>query len=95
MTSNQVCELVSGLRSRHAETRHKAIRELLHFTKTDLREMSPEVLTQVLDDFNQQIHALTSSYDNNEKKAGILAIGVYLIGYIALITNYIIKHSIS
>ncbi|XP_075980092.1 serine/threonine-protein kinase mTor-like isoform X2 [Anticarsia gemmatalis] len=79
MTSYQVSDLVSGLKSRHAETRHKAIRELLHFTKTDLREMSPDCLTQVLDDFNQQIHALTSSYDNNEKKAGILTI-VCLIG---------------
>ncbi|KAJ8712457.1 hypothetical protein PYW07_005299 [Mythimna separata] len=79
MTSYQVSDLVSGLKSRHAETRHKAIRELLHFTKTDLREMSQEALTQVLDDFNQQIHALTSSYDNNEKKAGILTI-VCLIG---------------
>ncbi|XP_063895225.1 serine/threonine-protein kinase mTor isoform X1 [Helicoverpa armigera] len=79
MTSFQVSDLVSGLKSRHAETRHKAIRELLHFTKTDLREMSQESLRQVLDDFNQQIHALTSSYDNNEKKAGILTI-VCLIG---------------
>ena len=85
MTSFQVSDLVSGLKSRHAETRHKAIRELLHFTKTDLREMSQESLTQVLDDFNQQIHALTSSYDNNEKKAGILTIGVYFRGYIIFI----------
>lgn len=85
MTSFQVSDLVAGLKSRHAETRHKAIRELLHFTKTDLREMSQEALTQVLDDFNQQIHALTSSYDNNEKKAGILTIGVYFIGYIIMI----------
>nr|XP_013189744.1 unnamed protein product [Amyelois transitella] len=79
MASNQVYELVSGLKSRHAETRHKAIRELLHFAKTDLREMSQDTLTQVLDDFNQQIHSLTSSFDTNEKKAGILTI-VCLIG---------------
>ncbi|XP_045537112.1 serine/threonine-protein kinase Tor [Papilio machaon] len=79
MTAYQISDLVSGLKSRHADTRHKAIRELLHFARTDLREMSQDVLTQVLDDFNQHIHALTSSYDNNEKKAGILTI-VCLIG---------------
>uniref|UniRef100_A0A1E1W8G7 TOG domain-containing protein n=1 Tax=Pectinophora gossypiella TaxID=13191 RepID=A0A1E1W8G7_PECGO len=79
MMGSQVAEFVSGLKSRHADTRHKAIRELLQFAKNDLREMSQESLVQVLDDFNQQIHALTSSYDNNEKKAGILII-VCLIG---------------
>ncbi|XP_059048718.1 serine/threonine-protein kinase mTOR-like [Achroia grisella] len=79
MATYQVTDLVSGLKSRHAETRHKAIRELLHFARTDLREMSQDSLSQVLDDFNQQIHAMTSSYDTNEKKAGILTI-VCLIG---------------
>lgn len=76
MASTTVLDLVSGLKSRYAETRHKAIRELLHFAKTDLREMSPEVQAQILDEFSQQIHALTSSYDNIEKKAGILIIGI-------------------
>lgn len=66
-----------GLKSRHAETRHKAIRELLQFAKSDLREMSSDTLTQVLDEFNQQIHTLIASYDNNEKKAGILIIGKF------------------
>lgn len=89
MTSFQVYDLVAGLKSRHAETRHKAIRELLHFTKTDLREMSQESLTQVLDDFNKQIHTLTCSYDNNEKRAGILIIGMYFIGYTISICNYV------
>ncbi|KAJ2945763.1 hypothetical protein O0L34_g605 [Tuta absoluta] len=79
MSNPQVIEFVSGLKSRHAEARQKALRELLYFAKTDLREMSQESLAQVLDEFNQQIHALTSSYDNNEKKAGILII-VCLIG---------------
>lgn len=75
MITYQVSDLVAGLKSRHADTRHKAIRELLHFARTDLREMSQDSLTQVLDDFNQHIHSLTSSYDYYEKKAGILAIG--------------------
>lgn len=68
-------EMVWGLKSQKPETQHKAIRELLHFVKTEFREMSPEVLAQVLDDFNQQIHAMTCSYDNNERKAGVLTIG--------------------
>lgn len=75
MASSTVLDLVSGLKARYAETRHKAIRELLHFAKTDLREMSPEVQAQILDEFSQQIHALTSSYDNIDQKAGILIIG--------------------
>lgn len=75
MTHNSVSDFIMGLKSRHTETRHKAIRELLHFVKTDLREMTQEAATQVLDELNQQIHLLTSSYDNNDKKAGILIIG--------------------
>lgn len=75
MTSTQVSDLILGLKSRHTETRHKAIRELVHFVKTDLREMSQESLTQTFDELNQQIHLLTSSFDSNDKKAGILTIG--------------------
>ncbi|XP_052743299.1 serine/threonine-protein kinase Tor [Bicyclus anynana] len=75
MTNSQlVSDLVMGLKSRHTETRHKAIRELQNFAKQDLREMSQDALTQVLDEFSQQIHIMTSSYDSNEKKAGILTI---------------------
>ncbi|CAH0725575.1 unnamed protein product, partial [Brenthis ino] len=74
MTHNSVSDFIMGLKSRHTETRHKSIRELLHFVKTDLREMTQESATQVLDELNQQIHLLTSSYDNNDKKAGILII---------------------
>lgn len=75
MSNSVVVDLVCGLKARHTETRHKAIRELLHFAKTELREMSQEGMTQILDDFNQHIHTMTSSYDNHEKKAGILTIG--------------------
>lgn len=89
MASYQVFELLSGLKSRQSESRHRAIRELLHFVKTDLREMSQETHNQVLDDFNQQIHALTSSYDNNEKKAGILTIGKLDQGYIAFFSTLV------
>lgn len=87
MANYHVFELLSGLKSRQSESRHRAIRELLHFVKTDLREMSQEAHNQVLDDFNQQIHALTSSYDNNEKKAGILTIGKLGESYIILCSS--------
>ncbi|XP_046969780.1 serine/threonine-protein kinase Tor-like [Vanessa cardui] len=80
MISHQVSDLILGLKSRHTETRHKAIRELVHFVKTDLREMSQESLTQAFDEFNQQIHLLTSSYDSNDKKAGILTIVCLISG---------------
>ncbi|XP_041982232.1 serine/threonine-protein kinase mTOR-like [Aricia agestis] len=80
MASSQVFDLIIGLKSRHTETRHKAIRELLHFAKTDLREMSQDALKQTLDDFNQHIHALTSSFDNFEKRAGILVIVCLISG---------------
>ncbi|XP_045500144.1 serine/threonine-protein kinase Tor-like [Colias croceus] len=80
MANYQLIDFATGLKSRIFETRHKAIRELLHFVRTELREMSQETLTQVLDDFNQQIHILTSSYDNNEKKAGILTIVCLISG---------------
>ncbi|CAG9112203.1 unnamed protein product [Plutella xylostella] len=79
MSSYQISELVSGLRSRHADIRRKSIRELYHFAKTELREMPQDTLTQVLDEFNQHIHSLVSSYDSSDKKAGILTI-VCLIG---------------
>ncbi|CAH2267767.1 jg15184 [Pararge aegeria aegeria] len=75
MTSSQiVSDLILGLKSRHTETRHKAIRELQNFAKLDLREMPQDALTQVLDEFSQQIHIMTSSYDSNDKKAGLLTI---------------------
>lgn len=85
MTNNTVLELISGLKSRHTETRHKSIRELLHFVKTDLREMTQEAATQVLDEINQQIHLLTSSYDNNDKKAGILIIGMQFLYLVCVV----------
>ncbi|XP_045522064.1 serine/threonine-protein kinase mTOR-like [Pieris brassicae] len=79
MTS-QVLDFVSGLKSRHFETRQRSVRELLQFVRTELREMSQETIALVLDDFNQQIHILTSSYDNIEKRAGILTIVCLITG---------------
>lgn len=75
MASQQVSELISGLKSRHAEVRRRSLRELYRFAKTELREMPQETLMQVLDEFNQHIHALVSSYDTNDRKAGVLTIG--------------------
>jgi len=68
-------QFVSGLRSRHEETRTKAAKELQHYVSTELREVSPDDLTAFMDDFNHQIFEMVSSQDVNEKKGGILAIG--------------------
>lgn len=46
--------------------------------RTELREMSQEELASFLDEFNHIIFEMVSSNDVNEKKGGILAIGVYL-----------------
>lgn len=75
MSSHLVPELLAGLKSRHTESRRKAVHELYHFAKTELREMPQETLTIVLDEFNHHIHSMLSSYDNNEKKGGLLTIG--------------------
>ncbi|XP_050677035.1 serine/threonine-protein kinase Tor-like [Leptidea sinapis] len=75
-----ISDFVSGLKSRNFDTRHNAIRDLLHYVRTELRELSQEALTQALDELNQQIHILTSGYDNNEKKAGILIIVCLISG---------------
>lgn len=45
--------------------------------RTELREMSPEELATFLDDFNHIIFEMVSSNDVNEKKGGILAIGMF------------------
>ncbi|GBP30106.1 hypothetical protein EVAR_94949_1 [Eumeta japonica] len=79
MSSIQVLELVSGLKSRNAENRRKAARALYYFAKTELREMPEDKLTQTLDEFNHHIHDMISSNDANDKRAGILTI-VCLIG---------------
>ncbi|PSN34470.1 Serine/threonine-protein kinase mTOR [Blattella germanica] len=79
MSNALMQQFVSGLKSRNAETRMKAARDLYHYVKTELREVSVEELTSFMDEFNHHIFEMVSGSDVNEKKGGILAI-VCLIG---------------
>ena len=69
-------QFVSGLKSKNEDTRAKAARELNHYVSTELREVSVDDLTTFMDEFNHQIFEMVSSADVNEKKGGILAIGM-------------------
>lgn len=75
MPSQEVLDLLTGLKSRNVVSRKRAVRQLHHFAKTELRELPPDALARLLDEFNHHIHSMISSSDNNEKKAGILTIG--------------------
>ncbi|XP_066992513.2 serine/threonine-protein kinase mTOR isoform X2 [Anabrus simplex] len=79
MSNALMQQFVSGLKSRHAEVRSKAARDLYHYVKTELREVSVEELISFMDEFNHHIFEMVSGSDINEKKGGILAI-VCLIG---------------
>lgn len=68
-------QFVTGLKSRHEESRAKAARDLYHYVTTELREVPAEDLTSFMDEFNHHIFEMVSSSDTNEKKGGILAIG--------------------
>ncbi|PNF25178.1 Serine/threonine-protein kinase mTOR, partial [Cryptotermes secundus] len=74
MSNALMQQFVAGLKSRNAETRSKAARDLYHYVKTELREVSMEELTSFMDDFNHHIFEMVSGSDVNEKKGGILAI---------------------
>lgn len=68
-------QFVSGLKSRHPETRSKAGEDLCFYVKTELREATPEEVNLFIDEFNHHIFEMVSGNDVNEKKGGILAIG--------------------
>lgn len=76
MSSTLVQQFVVGLKSRNAETRSKTARELYLYVKTELREVPQDEITQFLDDFNHHIFEMVSGSDVNEKKGGVLAIGL-------------------
>ncbi len=70
---------VSGLKSRHEETRKKTASDLKRYVTTELREISADDLTSFMDDFNHSIFEMVSSNDVYEKKGGILAIGMDIV----------------
>ena len=69
-------QFVTGLKSRSDDTRSKAACDLNHYVTTELREVSVDDLTTFMDEFNHQIFEMVSSADVNERKGGILAIGL-------------------
>ncbi len=77
--TNLMQQYVSGLKSRSEDTRNKAAQQLNHYVTTELREVSESDLTAFMDDFNHHIFEMVSSPDVNERKGGILAIGMYVI----------------
>lgn len=82
--SNQVAQFVAGLKSRNVDVQIRTARELYHFSKTELREVPQEELTQFLDEFNHQIFEMVSSNDVHEKKGGVLAIGMFQSHFLLL-----------
>lgn len=76
MSNAQLLQFVSGLKSRQVDVRLKTAKDLQLFVKTELREMPQEEVSAFLDDFNHHILEMVSGSDVNEKKGGILAIGL-------------------
>lgn len=73
-------QFVSGLKSRHSETRSKAAQDLCLYVKTELREATHDEVNLFMDEFNHHIFEMVSGNDVNEKKGGILAIGGLCFG---------------
>lgn len=70
----------NGLKSKTEKTRNKAATELLRYATTELRELSTiDDLVAFMDACNTNIFNMVSSSDINEKKGGILAIGMNLL----------------
>lgn len=70
-------QFITGLKSRHADTRAKAAHDLSVYVNSELREATPDEITKFLDPFYHEIFEMVSSSDVNEKKGGILAIGEF------------------
>lgn len=71
-------QFISGLKNRNEEVRLKAANDLYHFVTNELRELPQAEITLFLDDFNHHVFEMVSSSDMNERKGGILTIGLLL-----------------
>ena len=71
-------QFISGLKNRNEEVRLKAANDLYHFVTNELRELPQAEITFFLDDFNHHVFEMVSSSDMNERKGGILTIGMLL-----------------
>ena len=78
-----VQKLIPDLKSKNEDVRHFAAKQLYDFVSSDLREVSPEELSAVLDFINKQLLDNVKG-DAAAKMGGILAI-VVLINALDLI----------
>ena len=76
MLQQRLQHILLGLKSRNDEVRTKYAQELQHFVTTELREATAEQYPQLMDDLIHGIFVLVQSSDANDKKGGILAIGM-------------------
>ena len=71
-----ITQFVTGLKNKSEDVRNKSAMDLYRFVVTELREMPSEYHTTFMDKFNHFIFEMVSSSDMNERKGGILAIGM-------------------
>lgn len=81
-------QFISGLKNRNEEVRLKAANDLYHFVTNELRELPQAEITFFLDDFNHHVFEMVSSSDMNERKGGILTIGLLLSICVCLFMIY-------
>ena len=71
----RLTQIVSGLKSKNEQKRHRTAQELQHFVTTELREATSDQYPDLMDNLIHSIYDLVNSTDVNEKKGGVLAIG--------------------
>ena len=76
MLQQRLQHILSGLKSRSDEAKAKNAQDLQHFVTTELREATAEQCPLLMDDLIHGIFVLVQSSDSNDKKGGILAIGI-------------------
>lgn len=69
-------QFVAGLKSKSFETRQKTAQDLSVYVKSELREATADEINNFLDEFNHHIFEMVTGSDVNERKGGILAIGI-------------------
>ena len=97
MLQQRLQHILGGLKSRNDDFRTKSAQELQHFVTTEVREATAEQqYLQLMDDLIHQISVLVQSSDANDKKGGIIAIGIYVYCFclfVLEITNYSVHES--
>ena len=77
MLQQRLQHILAGLKSRNDDSRTKFAQELQHFVTTEVREATAEQqYLQLMDDLIHQISVMVQSSDANDKKGGIIAIGI-------------------